>query len=266
MPLLIASSRISGKPSKREESTNTAASAMSEPMSSAGPSMVTESSSPCCSISAAVAALEVPAAAQPQRPVGVRLRGRLPGGDQQLEALLVAEAPGRVDGLGGQVGLRAGQRPHGVGDDVQRRRLALERCGRSARGPARSAPRTRRAAGRACASTCAAPRCACCRFICSSPTARRPGARRRASIRFTPGRVPTRIPVRPRSRRTSWMSVQTLKLVAARSADGISTLGSLRRQLRQQRGRALRRSSRSTTGHAGREASRRTARRGRGSR
>ena len=51
MPLLIASSRISGKPSKREDSTNTAASAMSEPMSSEGPSMVTESWSPCCSIS-----------------------------------------------------------------------------------------------------------------------------------------------------------------------------------------------------------------------
>ena len=51
MPLLIASSRISGKPSKRDESTNTDASAMSEPMSSAGPSIVTESSSPCSSIS-----------------------------------------------------------------------------------------------------------------------------------------------------------------------------------------------------------------------
>ena len=40
MPLLIASSRISGKPSKRDESTNTDASAMSVPMSSAGPSSV----------------------------------------------------------------------------------------------------------------------------------------------------------------------------------------------------------------------------------
>ena len=136
MPLLIASSRISGKPSKREESTNTDDSAMSAPMSSAGPSIVTESSSPCSLDQAAVAALQVAAPAQPQPPVRVRLRGLGPRRDQQLEALLVAEAPGGVDGLGLEVGLRARQRPHGVGDAVQRQRRRRAARGRP-RGPAR---------------------------------------------------------------------------------------------------------------------------------
>src|SRR5215210_7923717 len=41
MPLLMASRRMSGNPSKRELSTKTEASAMSAPMSAAGPSRLT---------------------------------------------------------------------------------------------------------------------------------------------------------------------------------------------------------------------------------
>ena len=84
------------------------------------------------------------------------------------------------------------------------------------------------------------------RFICSSPTVFRPGACSCASIRFTPGRVPTRIPARPRRRRTSWMSVHSVKLDTARSALGMNTLVRERSSLRS--GPCLRRSSRSNTG------------------
>ena len=71
------------------------------------------------------------------------------------------------------------------------------------------------------------------RFICSSPIVRSPGTCSRASITFTPGRVPTRIPARPRRRRTSWMSVHRLKL--DRRAVGRAAcrwLGRLRSSLR----------------------------------
>ena len=71
---------------------------------------------------------------------------------------------------------------------------AVEQLARRPRGPARSAPRARRAGGRARASTVRSLRSCLLRFICSSPTVRSPGACRRASIRFTPGRVPTRMP------------------------------------------------------------------------
>src|ERR1044072_7057809 len=62
--------------------------------------------------------------------------------------------------------------------------------------------------------------------------ARSRGACSWAIIRFTPGRVPTRIPARPRRRRTSWMSVHSVKLVTARSASGMETLLRERSSLR----------------------------------
>ena len=158
MPLLIASSRISGKPSNREEQHE------HRRLGHVGADVLGgaldghRALEPVLLDQPAVAALEVAAAAQPQRPVRVRLRRLRPGRDQQLEALLVAEAPGRVDGLGaaGRPSRRAAAAPcWGCGAAATR---AVEQL-RSVvpRGRVRSARRTRRGAGRACASSCAAP-------------------------------------------------------------------------------------------------------------
>ena len=109
-----------GSPRSARRARTPRPSAMSAPMSSAGPSSVTESASPCSAIRPSSRAREPAAAAEPQPPVGVGARGLGPRGDQQVKALLVAEAPRRVDGLGGEVGLGPGKRPHGVGDAAER--------------------------------------------------------------------------------------------------------------------------------------------------
>ena len=218
MPLLIASSRISGKPSKRELSTNIDASAMSAPMSSAGPSSVTRVAEPVL--------LDRPLELAPAGGRAPQIRSLQSGcvgrdlaqrRDQQVEALLAAEPARGEHGLGPEVGLGAAQGAHGVGDAAHRD-AAVEQplVGVAVLLGEHDERVERRVAA------LASPRRSALAVLAEvhvlqpdRAPARAPAARRRSGS--ARGGCRSRKPARPRRRRTSWTSVHSVKLDTARS-------------------------------------------------
>ena len=224
----------------------------------------------------AVLARSAPPAARAARPLprsrsrqsGWTRRGLGPRRDQQVEALLVAQAARpRRPSWPTRSAFGAGQRPHGVRDPVERQRRRRAGAGRP-RGPARSAPRARRGRGSARASTCAAARRACS------------GSSARARSRAGPARRGARdrrVDARPRADRKPGAPAQPARELDVRPqveaghravGSGISTLGTRDRpRAAAARARGVHGAGRRAPSPARRRGTRRrTARRGRGRR